>query len=234
MAVGPEKLYVLTSSTDMAVAFKNTTTLDYGLVIRDLMGSFGLSEEGITAIFQPTRMFLESTRQYNPHGKDFFRLKSDFYHAQLHPGPRFEATQRKLLERLEYALTYDHIPTNAILKVTDQVKHVSLYRLCQQVFVRAGTEVFFGKRFLDLSPSLLDDFINFDENNWMVFYNWPGKAKALDPMRNILGLLQIYVDIPKADRQDTSWLIQMFEEAQGHSDASKDDVAVMLMVLLWV
>lgn len=37
-AAGPEKIYVLTSYRDIAVAFRNTTTLDYGLVIRDLMG----------------------------------------------------------------------------------------------------------------------------------------------------------------------------------------------------
>ena len=78
LTLGREKLYVLTSYDDIVAAYKNNTTLDYGPVIDTLMGSFGVSKESIKKVFQPSKEFVERTRAYNPHGKTFFRLKSDF------------------------------------------------------------------------------------------------------------------------------------------------------------
>ncbi|KAL8721245.1 MAG: hypothetical protein Q9225_002022 [Loekoesia sp. 1 TL-2023] len=215
-------------------SFKDNTTLDYGLVIKDLMSSFGVSNEGICKVFEPSQDFIQKTQRYNPHGKTFFGLKSDFYHVALHPGPKFEATQQKFVTFLDDEMNFDKIPARVTLQATDRQKLVSLHRLCQQVFVSAGTHVFFGSQLLDLNPDVLEDFIKFDKNNWMVFYNWPQKAPASGPMQKVLATLCQYLDIPMARRPESAWVINMFEEAQNHLDVRKQDVAGMLMMLLWV
>ncbi|KAL8637400.1 MAG: hypothetical protein Q9228_005324 [Teloschistes exilis] len=234
LTLGGEKLYILTSHADIISAYKNNTTLDYGPIIGELTQSFGVSQESIKKIFVPTEEFLHETSAYNPHGKPFFRLKSDFYHAQLHPGPKFEATQAKFLVLLNEAVDFDRLPSSAILQYTEKSVSVSLYRLCQEVFVRAGTDVFFGKRFLDLDPHFMENFIDFDNNNWMVFYNWPHKAAATTPMQKVVDVIEMYLDLPKTERTESAWLIDMFEDAQVHLHMPKRDVAIVLMMVLWV
>ncbi|KAL8783070.1 MAG: hypothetical protein Q9213_004882 [Squamulea squamosa] len=234
LTLGGEKLYILTSHADVVAAYKNNNALDYGPVVSELTQNFGVSKESISKIFVPTEEFLQNTIAYNPHGKTFFRLKSDFYHAQLHPGPKFEATQTKFLDLLDQAMNFDKLPGSASLRYCERVVSVSLYRLCHEVFVRAGTEVFFGKQFLDLDPHIIQSFIDFDDNNWMVFYGWPHRAAATTPMQQILAVMETYLDLAKAERGESAWLIDIFEDAQGHLNLPKRDIAVVLMMLLWV
>ncbi|KAL8726311.1 MAG: hypothetical protein Q9166_006789 [cf. Caloplaca sp. 2 TL-2023] len=234
LTLGGEKLYILSSHADVVSAYKNNNTLDYGPVVGELTRNFGVSKESISKIFVPTEEFLHNTSAYNPHGKTFFRLKSDFYHVQLHPGPKFEATQAKFLDLLDEAMTFDRLPGSVSLRHCERVVSVSLYRLCQEVFVRAGTEVFFGKQFLDLDPHFIQSFIDFDDNNWMVFYGWPHRAAATAPMHKILAVIETYLDLAKTERAESTWLIDIFEDAQGHLNMPKRDIAVVLMMLLWV
>ena len=131
-------------------------------------------------------------------------------------------------------MTFDRIPTSVITGSSEKTKSVSLYRLCQEVFVRIGTKVFFGQQFLDLNPRLVHDFIDFDDYNWMVFYDWPQRAVATNPMQKVLAVIEAYLDLPKTERPDAAWLIDMIEEAQGQLDMRKQDVAVVLLMLMWV
>ena len=234
LTLGREKLYILTGYDDIVAAYKNNTTLDYGPVIDTLMQSFGITTESTKKMFEPTEDFIQRTRAYNPHAKNFFKLKSDFYHAQLHPGPRFEQTQKQFLTLLSDAMKFDSIPASVIRESTEKTKSVSLYRLCQEVFVRIGTKVFFGQQFLDLDPRLVHDFIDFDDYNWMVFYDWPQRAVATNPLRKVLDVIEAYLDLPKTARQDAAWMIDHFEDAQGQLDTRKEDVAVVLLMLMWV
>ena len=234
LTLGREKLYVLTAYNDIITAYRNNVTLDYGPVIEQLMGRFGVSSESSKKVFNLRQDFIRRSRAYNPHGKTFFGLKSDFYHAQLHPGPKFEATQKEFLRLLGYATDFGKIPASVIVQCAPETKSVSLFRLCQETFIRVGTQVFFGKQFLRLNPRLVHDFIDFDNNNWMVFYGWPRRTLAEDPMRKVLTVIQEYLDLPKAERADAAWLITMMEEAQRHLDIPKQDVAIVLFMLMWV
>ncbi|KAL8729917.1 MAG: hypothetical protein Q9181_004832 [Wetmoreana brouardii] len=234
LTLGQEKLYILTSYTSIVAAYKNNATLDYSPIIQELMRSFGVSEEGISKVFEPSEQFIQKSQAYNPHKKTFFKLKSDFYHTQLHPGPRFEATQESFVRLLDETMRFENIPASVTLQATSGMKSVSLYRLCQEVFVKVGTQVFFGKQLLNIDPDLVHDFIEFDDNNWMVFYNWPQKSVATKPMKRILAVIMTYLDLSKAQRPDSAWLIDRFEDAQAQLETPKEDVAVVLMMLLWV
>jgi hypothetical protein len=230
--LGREKLYILTSYQDVATAYRNTTVFDYGDVIQDLMGSFGVSRPGIDKVYAPNPKFEGEIHRYNPRPKSLFHLKSDFYHTQLHPGEQFKDIQDKFLHLIGDALKFENLAQD--ITFTSTINNVSLYKLCQQVFVKAGIRAFFGERILQLSPSFVQDFIDFDDNNWMIFYNWPDAALARNSKSRVLATLEAYLKLPKTDRPGAAWLIEMMEESQRQLGMSEADIAVVLMMLMWV
>lgn len=232
--LGREKLYILTSYQDVATAYRNTTIFDYGDVIQDLMGSFGVSRPGIDKVYAPYPKFKGEIHRYKPHPKSLFHLKSDFYHTQLHPGEQFKDIQDKFLLLIGDAVKFESLPQNTVLSSSLDTKNVSLYKLCQQVFVKAGIRAFFGERILQISPSFVHDFIDFDDNNWMIFYNWPDATLARKPKSKVLATLEVYLKLPKAERPGAAWLIEMMEESQRQLGMNEGDIAVVLMMLMWV
>ena len=237
ITLGHEKLYILTSYHDAVALLKDHTTLDYGHVIQDLMHSFGVTKQGVNTVYAPNPEFLGKIREQNPHNKSLFHLKSDFYHTQLHPGKQqYSIIQENMLGRLSNAMTCENLIKAGLLSSRTNAKEASLYKLCQHVFVKAGLKAFFGEPIFQLSPSLLDDFIEFDDNNWMVFYNWTGpNVQAMrKPKAKVLAVLEEWLRLPKAQRQGTAWLIETMEESQRQLGMKEADIAVVLMMLMWV
>jgi hypothetical protein len=109
ITLGGEKLYILTSHRDATTAYKNTTTLDYGGVIRDLVGSFGISERGAESIYAPTPAFTGEIERLNPHAKSLFHLKSDFYQIQLQHPEQLTIIQDKFLTYINGGMRIENL-----------------------------------------------------------------------------------------------------------------------------
>ena len=236
ITLGREKLYILTSHHDVNTLFKSSTTLDYGNVIKDLMVSFGASWSAVEAIYAPNPEFSGDILQQNTHNKSLFHLKSDFYHTQLLPGKNFCEIQERFLRLISDAVTLDSLAKVDLLSFTENASTVHLYKMCQRVFVKAGLKAFFGERILNGSPQLLQDFIDFDDNNWMVFYNWkgPGAQAMHKPKARVLNILEDWLKLPKTERSGAAWLIETMEESQRQLGMDDRDIAVVLMMLMWV
>lgn len=232
--LGTEKLYILTSHHDVVTAYKNNTTLDYGNVIQDLMVSFGVSRPGVERVYDPNPDFVGLIKRYNPHSKSFFNLKSDFYHTQLHPGQQFNIIQDRFLRLINDAMKPENLTQDILLASNTNTKNASLYKWCQQVFVKAGIRAFFGEQILQMDPQFLHDFIKFDDNNWMIFYNWPDAAIARNAKAKVLKTLEAYLRLPKPERQGASWLVETMEESQRQLGMEEPDIAVVLMMVMWV
>ena len=236
LTLGREKMYILTSPDDVVTAMKNRTTLDDCEIIRDLMLSFGASHSGVKQVFAPKPAFIGKIRQQNPQGKSLFNLKEDFYHTQLHPGEQFNIIQKRFLELINQAMESENLLKIGMPRYPAILAHTSLWKLCQQIFVSAGIEAFFGAHILDINAQLLQDFIEFDDNNWMIFFNWPGPQakKAREPMTRVLHTLERFIDLPKADRPGTAWLIDTMEESSRQLGIKPADRAVVLLMVMWV
>ena len=189
------------------------------------------------SVYAPNPELLGLSRQQNPHNKPFFHLKSDFYHIQLLPGQnQYNIIQENVLGRLSTAMAFENLTKAGLLCTKVDVTEASLYKLCQHVFVKAGVEAFFGESIFQLSPTLLNDFIDFDDHNWMVFYNYTGPdAQAMrKPKAKELAVLEKWLRLPKSQRPGAAWLIETMEESQRQLGMKEADIAVVLMMLMWV
>ncbi|KAL9593818.1 MAG: hypothetical protein Q9179_005683 [Wetmoreana sp. 5 TL-2023] len=50
-------------------------------------------------------------------------------------------------------------------------------------------------------------------------------------MKRISAVIMIYLDLSKAQRPDSTWLIDVFEDAQARLETPKEDVAMILIML---
>ncbi|PQE28476.1 cytochrome P450 protein [Rutstroemia sp. NJR-2017a BBW] len=232
VTLGREKLYILTAYQDVIAAYKNLTTLNYGEVIRDLAGSFGLSKSGLDKLYAPNPMFKDEIQRLNPQLKSLFDLKSDFYHIQLQHPEQLTIIQAKFLSLIDNAMRAEMLPDGISIPGHEEKTTVSLYKLCQQVFVKAGLRAFFGEQILTMDPDLLSNFIDFDNNNWMIWYNWPKAPQARDPMEKVKKTIESYLTLPKTDRPGAAWLISTMEEAQRQLGMEDGDIAIVLLMFI--
>ncbi|MCJ1386958.1 hypothetical protein MMC17_010087 [Xylographa soralifera] len=233
-----EKLYVLCSPHDVTAAYRNSTTLTYDLVIRDLLEAFGVSHSGVDKLYRkPT----DDEPAFQPKGsitisqnKSVGHLKGEFYHYQLYPGEQFDFIQARFLKIIDTAMRPANFTSHFVVSSTPQVTKVSLHKWCQHVLVTAGTTAFFGETLLQMYPDLLQNFVDFDDYNWMVWYKWPDATLMRTPKAKVLKTLEEYLALPKEKRSGVAWIIETMEDSQRNLGMNESDIAAVVMTLLWV
>lgn len=220
--------------SDVSAAYKNLSTLSYGKVVRDLVGSVGLTKSGLDKLFAPSPAFKDEIQRLNPQNKSLFDLKNVLYHTQLQHPEQLSIVQSKILSLIVDAMRADNLPRDIDVPGFEERGTVSLYKLCQQVFVEAGIRAFFGEKILEIDADLLTNFINFDNDNWMIWYNWPKASLARDPMEKVRKTIERYLMLPKSERPESTWLVSTMEEAQRQLDMEEGDIAIVLLMFMWV
>ncbi|KAL9594859.1 MAG: hypothetical protein Q9219_006794 [cf. Caloplaca sp. 3 TL-2023] len=162
ITVAGTKLYIITSSQDMSLVYKNTTSLSFDEFIHDLHVSFEMSPSGQNIMWEPS------------YGK-LLRISNELHRAQLHPGEHLDDMTEELLLQIEQRLAWSHISMNRNVEegAPAEKKTLSLYRLCAEVMIPAATNAFFGEALLRHDPQLIEKFLAFDEDSWMITYRYP-------------------------------------------------------------
>ena len=238
ITLGGEKIYVLTSAQDVAEANKHEAALSYDPVICDLMLTFGVSPDGVDKIYKAKPSFGGDAGRLNPSNKALADLKTDFYHLQLLPRSReaaparpgeFEKLQRSFLKLIQNSI---HPKNSSIHGLAEKDK--SLHRWCQSVLVEAGMRAFFGKALFELDPNIMEHFVDFDDNNWMVWYKWPNASAMRVPKAKVLRTLERFLALPKEEKSDMSFLTKAMEDSMKQLGMSIPDMAAVVMMQVWV
>lgn len=87
---------------------------------------------------------------------------------------------------------------------------------------------------LEMDQSLLHNFIDFDKNNWMIWYNIPNASKARNPMAKVHRTIERYIKLPKCERPGGAWFISTMEDAQRQLGMKESDIATVLLMFMWV
>lgn len=113
-------------------------------------------------------------------------------------------------------------------------KTVSLLRWTQEVILKASFRVFFGDKIMELEPNLIRHFLDFDEDNWMLWYNWPNATKMHAAKFKLTETLQRYLAHPKEEKPGAAYIVERMETSQRALGLSDEDIAKVLCMVVFV
>lgn len=238
------KIYVMTSSQDVAVVYRNIEQLTFDEYIRGMMLQFGATPAAVDKMWRkPTSSdFLSSNDlQPNPLLKPLAHLSDGFNRQQLHPGERLDVLQNTFLGNIHKSLTWENMSPKVILssvpgKESTRTRTVSLIAWTREVLLDGATRAFFGDALLEIDPQLFDSFFAFDDNSWKLTYKIPrpwstemyaSKQKAQDALKK-------YFMLPKDKRPGAAWIIQTLETEMKARGIDESDISAFLMMIYWV
>lgn len=238
ITLGGEKLYILTSPEDVTAAYKSTTQLTFDRVVYDLSITFGVTNAAMDKAYRKPTVDDDVLSQNllipNPQLKSLTQLNSDFYKQQLHPGNKFDFLQSKFLHYIDKSLQTENLSSPYVLSSTLTEKTVSLQSWCQNILLNAGTQAFFGEKILGMDPDLMQNFLDFDADNWKLWYKWP-RAKTMHAAKaKVTKTLRKWLQLPMSERSDAAWLIKTMEATQRAIGIDEQDIATILTMVYFV
>jgi hypothetical protein len=107
-------------------------------------------------------------------------------------------------------------------------------QLCQRVLIGSASNAFFGKILLEIEPSFVQDSIDFDEENWKLWYRWPRATRMYAAKDRMARSIERYLALGEEMRQDASFITRTFIKSQRALDVSDVDIAKVLCMLAFV
>ncbi|CAL8577525.1 hypothetical protein XPA_003349 [Xanthoria parietina] len=190
------------------------------------MFGFGMSAYGRETMWDDTA------------GKCLVHQANDIHHAQLHPGEHLDDLTQEFLGQIERRLRPDMVfpGKDSRNSGTPKQARLSLYDLCSDVLVPAASVALFGEALLRTSPTLVDDFHSFDEDSWMLTYQYPRllARKMHQAMERNTNALTKYFQLPLEDRPGACYYVKTFEALQREASMKNRDLAITIHLFYWV
>ncbi|KAL8754753.1 MAG: hypothetical protein Q9199_004124 [Rusavskia elegans] len=196
ITIAGAELYIITNPQDMSLVYKSTGSLAFDEFIRDLHVGFGMSAYGRHTMWDDSA------------GKYLVHQANDLHRAQLHPGEHLDDLTRKLLGQIERRLRPGMVfpGKGSGNRGASKQARLSLYDLCSDVLVPAASVALFGEALLRTSSTFVEDFHAFDEDSWMLTYQYPRllARKMHQAKERNTDALTRYFQLPLEDRPWTN------------------------------
>jgi hypothetical protein len=200
--------------------------------------TFGVSKEAMDISYvRPTSEVDDAVSQAlgtrNSRLKSLVELNKEFWKMQLHPGDEYIKIQNRFLEEITGKLS-EALPPSSIYNITGSDATVSLLTLCQRVLIESTINTFFGKVLLETQPLLVQAFLDFDEENWKLWYKWPKATKMNKAKDQMAEAIENYLALENESRHDASFIVKTFITSQRALHTSDADIAKVLCMLVFV
>ncbi|KAL8728925.1 MAG: hypothetical protein Q9181_005173 [Wetmoreana brouardii] len=226
VTIAGTELYIITSSQDMSLVYRNTTTLSFDEFIQDLHVAFEMSASGRRIMWDQSK------------GKCLLHVGTDLHRAQLHPGEHLDDLTQALLKQIEQRLTWDQVLAyrHRLVREDSKQNTLSLYDWCASVLVPAASVAFFGEALLRINEHLTEEFLAFDEDSWMITYRYPrflARNMHYSKDRNMEALI-CYFRLPLQDRPGACYYVKSLEARKRAAAMSDRDMAISFQLFYWV
>ncbi|KAK7987214.1 cytochrome P450 oxidoreductase [Apiospora saccharicola] len=240
VTVATQKIYVMTSTTNVAAALRSMDTYDYSAPIMTIMRQFGISRDGLKILREkPTGIPLKGTAINTTNSsKSIYEIGEICLKQQLKPGKLYDDFEAVFLGGIDTRMSLESFPPKALLGQTTNsppAYTVSLLELVRRTVVESTTVAFLGPAILRVDPTIVDTFLVFDDTIWMMLYNVPRpwSSEMLAAKKKLLDSVHAYLELPRDQRPNASWLATTLETENSDRGVSKRDTAVWLTMLYW-
>lgn len=230
LTIAGVKLYMVTLPQHVSEVYRSSATLSFDPFIRDFHKSFGMSPIGVEKMWEVP---MAHEKHLDPTGrKSLLQHSIDYHRIQLLPGTHLENLNERFLTRIAYGTQWSTVPKSCVLSSTPGEMVVSLYKWCREVMVDASTRAFFGDTLLDTEPTVIHDFLEFDEHSWMLLLQLPSfLAKVMSaPRERVLESFDRYVSLPPERTKDAAYYTQTLVAEQIKAGMSNRDIAAGLQI----
>ena len=228
---------------DVAYLWKHTTALTFDPFTRNVMDAFGITPSAKEKMFHddPASLIREELKPYsllinaNHSQKCYVHLQSDWFKLQLHPGEMLNQFQNKFLNYVKDELHWKTLSPYFILSSGQEEMVISLRKYCRHIISAAANKTFFGDSLFHVDPSFQQNYYNYEDDSWKVFFNYPrfmAKELHLTKERTIKGMMD-YLAQPQEQRSDLAWLFQNMDSELTNLGLGAHDRASMIMLIVW-
>ena len=209
-------------------------------MLNDLLVAFGVRAVVVSRLWQKRSPKTSQSNGQNPASPNtshlsMIHLTLNLYKRQLLPGEKLDQISETLLRYIDNSLRWEDVSSQHGLALSGQAKGVSLKDFCAEVLVDAITRTFFGDRIYDAEPQLIPNFLNFNNDAWMLIFHYPQSAASSlkKAQRRILKAFVNYIQSPEEVRTGQAWMIENVMEELKSIDINDEDRAALLLMIYW-
>lgn len=233
-----DKLYILTAPEDVALAYKNTTTLSWDAFLNDLLEGFGLRGKSLELAWhqpKPGDAAYECKHLFKSAQKSLVHFTEEISRRQLLPGEHLKVMEASFLERLHETLQWDQMIGSDVLHCSGMQKRLSLKGFFRYLVVDAITYSIFGGTLQQIHPNVARDMITFNDDAWMVVFRYPefSAPNLVNSKRRIKDALKTYMSLPDEQRKKESFAITNILEGQKITGIDDESRVAMLLMIYW-
>ena len=235
--VAGQRLVVLISPSHVTEVFKNATTFTFDSTVQTIhKGVATVSPEGYETLWRTPSEGYDSLHG-NPNNKVLAYRGNDILHDQVLPGQNLEDLTQTFLGHLEASTRHETITKKCVLATDCHVskKVVSLQAWCMNTLIDVASRSVFGDYLLEVEPSLPEIFQSWDENSWMITYQYPAflASAATKPRDRLIQAFTHYLETPREERGKTGYFVNEEEDEERHAGLSTKDSAKLMMIISW-
>ncbi|KAJ3571853.1 hypothetical protein NPX13_g5238 [Xylaria arbuscula] len=229
------RIYICPSPDDVAGLYRNTTTISYHNIIKDMYRWIGISQDGFDKMFTLDESARHNIDLAQPQAPAI--MVNEYHRRQTKPGALFDdLLHQRLIPRVNESLkAVSSCSSPAIVQNSADGVTVSLLQLCTELFLRGTTTSFLGEKIWEVNPNLLDSFMVWERTNWKYMFQMPDiiSRDMLQARDGIINTFVEYLTIPANERSDSNYFVKSIETMMRDVDCSREDMARVLMLHFW-
>lgn len=214
-----KKFYIITGPEDVAATYRDTEALAFDGQLNDLLLRFGFSADSLKRAWhkpEPYDWSYVADNPVNPHQMSFIHLTEESYKQQLLPGERMDWVCKAFLDAVDKSVCWDKLDyCSRGSHESGHGKQISLYAFCRHVLVDAALRSLCGPYLHELEPNIVDYMMHFNDNVWMIFFNYPFGSAMSRPRQKIIDALKRFIQLSEDLKPEQSWLLSTMLKAQG-------------------
>ncbi|KAK5997452.1 Cytochrome P450 monooxygenase calL-like protein [Cladobotryum mycophilum] len=235
VSIAGARLYICSAPEDVASLYRNTTTISYQNVIKDMYRWIGVSEDGFEKMFTLDQSSKHNIGMAHPQAPSI--MINEHHRRQTKPGELFNDLLHKRtipgIDRSFQAIV--NRSSSSVIGASTDSATVSLLGLCTDLFLRGTTTAFLGQKIWEVNPKLLDSFAVWERTNWKYMFQMPEfiSGDMVQARNAIINTFVDYLAIPAAERSDCNDFVKSIETMMRDLGVDEKDMAKIFMLHFW-
>ncbi|TGO32885.1 hypothetical protein BHYA_0281g00080 [Botrytis hyacinthi] len=230
-----ETLCVITGANDIQELYRNSSTITWDNLIKDMYSFVGLSPRSISQVWGETHEQLATSDSKNP-TQLAHEMTSEYHRQQLLTAVIAENLVQRIIPGLDKSLPWNILSKHpACIHTSGDSITLSLWEWCNEVIIKSSVTACYGHKIFEINPNLLQAMMSWEAKNWKFMYKLPEfiARDIINARSEFIDTLCKYFETPKEDRSDALYFVKVMEEEIWAAGLSDHEIAGIHMLHLW-